>query len=302
MNPSIQIESLSDSSIRFRLRNVSLAYANALRRIMISEVPTMAIEFVTIRENTTPLHDEFLAHRLGMIPLHSNTVENFNYPAECACQDNSNVCPVCSVKYTLKVKNLGDAIMDVTTAHLKLEASTDTQRAVKPVKYSFVKNGEIVEREILIMKLGKNQELDLDCVAKKGQGKQHAKWSPVCVTAFKFEPRISLNQVKMLDMNIAQKNAFVNCCPRKVYSLNDKNKAIEVTRPEECVFCGECEKIQRDLNIEDLVKIEDGDFIFEVETTGALKPDEILDSAFDQLHRKLENLKEALNGINISVR
>ena len=95
------------------------AYANALRRIMIAEVPTMAIEFVTIRENTTPLHDEFLAHRLGLIPLNSKSVENFNYPAECACQETGEVCRVCSVKFTLKVKNITDNILDVTTADMK---------------------------------------------------------------------------------------------------------------------------------------------------------------------------------------
>lgn len=73
------IEDHSENFIRFRLKNVSLAYANTLRRIIISEVPTMAIEFVKILENTSPLHDEFIAHRLGLIPLYSTTVDNFNY-------------------------------------------------------------------------------------------------------------------------------------------------------------------------------------------------------------------------------
>ena len=67
------------------MKNVPTYYANTLRRIIISEVPTMAIEFVNIIENTSPVHDEYIAHRLGLLPLISNTVEQFNYPLECSC-------------------------------------------------------------------------------------------------------------------------------------------------------------------------------------------------------------------------
>lgn len=47
----------------------ALQLANSLRRIMISEAPTMAIEHVYITNNTSVIQDEVLAHRLGLIPL-----------------------------------------------------------------------------------------------------------------------------------------------------------------------------------------------------------------------------------------
>ena len=55
--------------MEFDLINVDASIANALRRSMISEVPTMAIENVYIYNNTSVMHDEILAHRLGLIPI-----------------------------------------------------------------------------------------------------------------------------------------------------------------------------------------------------------------------------------------
>ena len=75
MVPQVQILDIDHSTIKFVLSNTDLTVANALRRIIIAEVPTMAIDIVTIFENTSALHDEFIAHRCGLIPLVSNDVD-----------------------------------------------------------------------------------------------------------------------------------------------------------------------------------------------------------------------------------
>ena len=75
--PKIRILELSRYTLKFELTNTELSVANALRRIIIAEVSTMAIDLVQVRENTSVLNDEFIAHRIGLVPLFSESVDQF---------------------------------------------------------------------------------------------------------------------------------------------------------------------------------------------------------------------------------
>jgi DNA-directed RNA polymerase II subunit RPB3 len=115
--PQIEIKDLSRDAISFALVGTDASVANALRRTMISEVPTIAIDLVEIRTNTSALTDEFLAHRLGLIPLNCQHVDMdaFNYTRECQCDSE---CENCSVKFRLSCKNVSDEVLDVTSNDL----------------------------------------------------------------------------------------------------------------------------------------------------------------------------------------
>lgn len=65
----IEIQSLTEEEMVFDLIGIDAALANAFRRILLAEVPTMAIEKVFILTNTSMIQDEVLAHRLGLIPI-----------------------------------------------------------------------------------------------------------------------------------------------------------------------------------------------------------------------------------------
>ncbi|XP_055387926.1 DNA-directed RNA polymerase II subunit RPB3-like [Condylostylus longicornis] len=120
--PQIEITEMKKDRICFILRNTDISMANALRRIMISEVPTLAIELVTIQENSSVLHDEYIAHRLGLLPIDSSRIRDFKYKEECECSDK---CPKCTVDYKIDVVCVADSITvthaDIQSFHRKLK-------------------------------------------------------------------------------------------------------------------------------------------------------------------------------------
>ncbi|KAI8928881.1 DNA-directed RNA polymerase [Entophlyctis helioformis] len=161
-------------SITFTLNNTDLSVANSLRRIMIAEVPTMAIDLVEFEANSSVLTDEFLAHRLGLIPLLSEEVGNITYTRECSCQQ---YCMQCSVELHLNVRCTDDRTREVTTRDL-----ISSHVSIGPVLRDHNDAG------ILIAKLRKGQEINLRCIAKKGTAKEHAKWSPCSGISFEYDP------------------------------------------------------------------------------------------------------------------
>lgn len=63
------MERPSPDELVFEIIGVDVSFANALRRIMIAEVPTIAIEHVYMWNNSSIVHDEVLAHRIGLVPI-----------------------------------------------------------------------------------------------------------------------------------------------------------------------------------------------------------------------------------------
>jgi DNA-directed RNA polymerase II subunit RPB3 len=60
---------MATHEIQFELSETDTSMANTLRRIMIAEVPTLMIDLVEYSDNSTVLNDEYIAHRLGLVPI-----------------------------------------------------------------------------------------------------------------------------------------------------------------------------------------------------------------------------------------
>lgn len=200
-SPKLAITENSRHTMRFTLSETDVSVANAIRRTMIAEVPTMAIDLVTVYENTSALADEYIVHRLGLIPLKSENIDYFNYARDCECDD---YCDRCSVSFSLHVHVASDetTARKVTSADLAIEnepAFAENQR-VKPVNnsgddaYPDELSGIADEMGILIARLSCGQKLRMRALARKGIAKDHAKWSPMCTVSYRImPPAVELN-------------------------------------------------------------------------------------------------------------
>ncbi|MCS7141810.1 MAG: DNA-directed RNA polymerase subunit D [Candidatus Nitrosocaldus sp.] len=162
----IEVLEQSDSRIAIRFTGYPIQYVNALRRIAMVEVPIMAIDDVVIYENSSVMHDEILAHRLGLIPL-STPLHRFVRQEECECGSPLG-CPKCRVLLYIDVK-AEERSRTVLSADMVSEDDS-----VKPISES-----------IPIVTLATGQSVRLEAYARLGTGKIHAKWQPTTVAVVK---------------------------------------------------------------------------------------------------------------------
>ncbi|MBA4452273.1 MAG: DNA-directed RNA polymerase subunit D [Nitrosopumilaceae archaeon] len=141
-----------------KMSGVPLQYANALRRLCLNGVPVFAIDTVDVIENSSVLPDEGLAHRLGLVPLKTD-LARFNEPSKCDCQSETG-CSNCKVMLVL---DSGDT--DVSKAVLTDELISEDD-SVKPTS-----------EKIPIVQLAPGQRVKVECYARLGRGREHAKWN-----------------------------------------------------------------------------------------------------------------------------
>src|SRR5438093_11403404 len=165
----IKVLNREQDTLRFVLSDVSPAFANAIRRIILAEVPVMAIDDVMILENSSVMYDEILAHRLGLIPV--TTDPTYNLPEECTCKSELG-CSKCRASLSLEIE-ASDPVEVIYTSHLKPENPD-----VRPVS-----------DKIPIVKLAQGQRVKLEAFARLGKGRTHAKWQPVSAATYSYDEK-----------------------------------------------------------------------------------------------------------------
>ena len=168
--------------LEFDLVGCDTALANALRRIIIAEVPTMAIETVFVMNNTSVIQDEVLSHRLGLIPIHADPRKFDFLPAGGEATD------VNTIVFELHARCSVNPVAEPSETDPKKRF---VNSSVYSDAFKWIPQGGQAEvfaenplrphhDDILIAKMRPGQEIDLEVHCVKGIGKEHTKWSPVC--------------------------------------------------------------------------------------------------------------------------
>lgn len=279
--------------IEFDLIGCLPSIANAFRRIMLSEVPSMAFEKVHIYNNTSIIQDEVLAHRLGLIPLRADP-RLFEYKGENAADEGTEQD---TLEFKLKVKCTKRKDTKDTSRFENLYENHNVYSGQikwlpKGKQAGLVRECEVgpVHDNILISRMRPGHEIDLKLLAVKGIGKDHAKFSPVSTVYYRLLPEIKLNR----KVSGSDAELLKSCFSPGVVGIDKHGNAfVEDARYDTC-----SRNIYRYPHLKDAVTMARvrNHFIFTVESVGAYKPHEIFVESLKLLKNKCRTLLNELDG------
>jgi DNA-directed RNA polymerase I and III subunit RPAC1 len=298
----------ADAVCEFDLVGCDPSFANALRRILIAEVPTVAIEHVFVVNNTSIIADEVLAHRLGLVPLavDPRALEP-RAPGEAAHERNTVVLKL-DAACRRDARDGGRVVGErVTAAELRwlpggsqLPDETGCRfapgGAAQARTFPAGKEPRAVHPDLLLAKLKPGQHIALEAHCVVGTGREHAKWSPVATAWYRLLPEVALLQPAAARLPPDDARALAAELPG-LFSVDPATGALRVAdaRDHEMLL----EKARR-LSGEDRwrgafeVRKRKDHFLFTVESTGAVAPDELVRRAIGVLADKARRLGRAL--------
>jgi DNA-directed RNA polymerase alpha subunit len=187
MNPSVKIQkNENEDAMYFTLSGVNVSLANAIRRTILSDIPTVIFKTKPFEENranilvnTSRFNNEILKQRLSCIPIHITDLE---IPLE---------------KYLVEVnrENLTDTIQYVTTEHFKIKniqteeylSEKDTRNIFPPNEYT----GYFLDFARLRPKISDEipgEKLHFTCELMIGTAKEDASFNVASTCSYGYTP------------------------------------------------------------------------------------------------------------------
>ena len=282
-----------DNHIKVLLQKSGRAFANALRRTLMSDVPKMAIHKVRFElgtftddqtgemyESVGALPDEVIAHRLAMLPIptfHDEFCFLADDPANEGLPQEEWGSPASQIIYHCNERGTPEGHL-VTAGSLKVLGE---DKLKIPEAY----------HSIPITKLFTGQYLEFYAYAVLGVGSDHSKWNPVSGVAFSSRKIATIakpGKAKALwDLDLTiKKSDFKN------KKLEDVQKVEALIREMHHVGDG-TERIE---DFADAITVEDvpGEYLFSFDTDGSMTARTAFSMGCQALASRFSNISEQL--------
>lgn len=193
---NIEMATEKGNRMEFLLRGSTVSFANLLRRFGMGQVPVFAVDSVTFYENSSSMFDEYLAHRIGQVPLLSDSGK---------AKDE--------ILLTLQAEGPSTVYSkELKSADSKIKSALDN---------------------IPLLKLLEGQNIRLEAKARRGIGRQHAKWQPGLISYevldgkdFRFKAETFM-QLEPRDLLSAAADEVIARCEELDGKLSEIKKAKE---------------------------------------------------------------------------
>ncbi|TRM67819.1 DNA-directed RNA polymerase [Schizophyllum amplum] len=293
-NLKVKVQRLSNRSIEFDLVGVDASIANAFRRIMIAEVPTVAVENVYVWDNTSVIVDEVLAHRIGLVPLNVDP-EQMQMRKDIPT-DRDTVIFDLAVACTRKPQPQTGATEpeDLYNNHEVLSSHLVWRPVGEQEEVFGNKPPAPTNPNIVLAKLRPGQAVHMEVHAVKGVGKDHAKFSPVATASYRLLPNIKIK--KPIPPELAEK--FQKCFSPGVIRVDPRTKTVSVD-PKNVRKDTVSREVLRHPEFQDSVelgRVRDH-FLFNVESEGAYAPEWLLAESVKILRSKIAVIKAAAQAL-----
>ncbi|KAG5831625.1 hypothetical protein ANANG_G00305710 [Anguilla anguilla] len=294
-NFKIDIIQMDENTLEFDMVGIDAAIANAFRRILLAEVPTMAVEKVFIYNNTSIIQDEILAHRLGLIPIKADPrlfeyrnagdeegteIDTIQLQLKIKCTRNPRATKDSSDPSELYLNHMVYS-KDMKWVPIGNQADVFADASIGPV-----------HDDILLAQLRPGQELDIVMHCVKGIGKDHAKFSPVATASYRLLPEVTL--LEPVEGEKAER--LKRCFSPGVVEVEDcGGKRVAKVVNSRLDTCSR--EVLRHDDLKNLVKLGRvrDHFIFSVESTGILAPEVLVSEAIKVLMAKCQKFLSELD-------
>ncbi len=215
--------------LRFTIDKINVSLANALRRVILSDIPTFVFRTspyseskASITTNTSRLHNEILKQRLSCIPIHisDTTFEFKEYAVEInAIADSSEIRYITTKDFKMKNKTTGKYLTDVKVHEIF---------PPNPITGDYIEFARLLPK---MSEYGEGEQLAMTCDLDIGTAKEDGAFNVVCTCAYsmtmdaaKVDEAWRIKEAELVKEGVAAIGSEEMKAQRKNWSLLDAQR------------------------------------------------------------------------------